>query len=291
MEIEEISIPEIVVKEKDKKCAPGKKFEDGSCITLETLIEIANAHNKENELNKIKLYPGYEILNRKKYKKYLLHKLSKIYPKGQQSWLDQQFVNLMKNQEKNDLLKYSFRPDGPDGKFEWLNTIHINETMEQYEKVYPDFKFLGAVPIDFADLPALNIPDTNNDFEELEKKGIHRIGIIFNLDEHWKSGSHWVMSFIDLKNGYIYYADSYGIIADKRIRHFMRHAAVYYMHKNNKKPEVKYNKIRHQYGDSECGVYSISYILRLLKGESFDEITQNKVSDEKINQCRKVYFS
>ena len=51
-------------------CAPGKVFEDGSCISLDVLIAMANAHNSENEgkLNRIiKLYPNLETLNRGKY--------------------------------------------------------------------------------------------------------------------------------------------------------------------------------------------------------------------------------
>ena len=28
----------------------------------------------------------------------------------------------------------TFRPKGPEGKFEWLSTTHINKVMEQYEK-------------------------------------------------------------------------------------------------------------------------------------------------------------
>ena len=30
----------------DKKCAPGKSYKDGSCFTLENLVEIAENFNK-----------------------------------------------------------------------------------------------------------------------------------------------------------------------------------------------------------------------------------------------------
>ena len=75
----------------------------------------------------------------------------------------------IKQLKDKDLLENTFRPDGPEGKFEWLNTIHINDVMSQYEKKYNDFKFFGAVPIDFDDLPFLGIKDIN--FNELYDAG------------------------------------------------------------------------------------------------------------------------
>jgi len=55
--------------------------------------------------------------------------------------------------------------------------------------------------------------------------------------------------------------------------------------------DVKYNKVRHQYKNSECGVYSMNFIIRLLRGEGFKEISKSKVIDDQMNQCREVYFS
>ena len=68
--------------------------------------------------------------------------------------------------------------------------------MEQYEKKYNDFKFFGAVPIDFDELPFLGIKDIN--FDELYNSG-KKLGFVFNLDEHWQSGSHWVALYSDLE--------------------------------------------------------------------------------------------
>ena len=58
--------------------------------------------------------------------------------------------------------------------------------------------------------------------------------------------------------------------------------------KNNieKKLKIEYNRNRHQYKNSECGVYSLNFILRLLNGDSFEKITKNKVLDDEINDCR-----
>lgn len=293
MDIPDINTPDVCPKnEEDKKCAPGVNYESGSCIKLSILVEMAKAYNKENDKSKIALYQNIEILNPKKYKKYLLSEFNKrIGDKctTQKCWTDQQFVSHMKNIARNELKKYTFRPDGPEGKFEWLNTLHINDVMTQHENDNKDFKFLGAVPIDFDDLENLGIK--NLDYKTLVNNGTTKIGIVFNLDEHDQPGSHWVAMYSDFKKGEIYFFDSYGTKPERRIRSLMRKHALFC--KNEMKINninVDYNKIRHQYENSECGVYSMNFILRMVKGESFESICKSKVPDKKINKCRNIYF-
>ena len=54
--------------------------------------------------------------------------------------------------------------------------------------------------------------------------------------------------------------------------------------------DLQYNQIQHQFGNSECGVYSINFILRLVKGELFESITKNITKDDDMNLNRKKYF-
>ena len=54
--------------------------------------------------------------------------------------------------------------------------------------------------------------------------------------------------------------------------------------------DVRYNKKQHQFKNSECGVYSMNFIIRLLNGETFDNIIGNITKDEAMNECRQVYF-
>ena len=84
-----------------------------------------------------------------------------------------------------------------------------------YEQLYPDFKFLGAVPYDFEELTSLEVYNIN--FQELLNKGISKIGIVINLDEHYKSGSHWVGLFANFLEKKIYYFDSFAKRPEKRI--------------------------------------------------------------------------
>lgn len=274
----------------DKKCAPDKQYRDGSCMPLEVLIDMANAYNNEFD-DKIKLHNNMETLNPGKYKRYLVKsfgsRLNNICD-SQRCWVKQKFVSRMRKELKNIAKKESFRPEGPEGQFTWLNTYNINDVMGQYEKKYSDFKFMGAVPIDFDELPHLGIADL--DYNNMMDNGKTKLGFVFNLDEHYKKGSHWVGMYTNLSSGQIFFFDSYGIAPEKRIRKLMRRIGKFCDSKNIK-VDSRYNKVRHQYKNSECGVYSINFILRLLKGESFEDITNNVTTDSEVNRCRDIYFN
>src|SRR5690606_33822133 len=152
MNIDSVKSEGLVYNEEDKKCAPGTKFESGSCISLNDLVEMANAYNKENSSDAIKLFPSFETINRSKYKKYLVREFKNRLSgtcESQKCWSEQIFTENIKKMQAEELKNNTFRPSGPQGKFEWLNTININESMKQYEEKYADFKWLGAVPIDF----------------------------------------------------------------------------------------------------------------------------------------------
>jgi hypothetical protein len=290
------------------KCAPSVKYSEGSCFSLESLIKIAIAYNnyigiKSNKLININIGKTDLV-------KELTNRITKCGT-DQLCWLDVEWIKKIKD---TNIHKNTFRPLGPQGRFKWLSTTDINQIIKQYENKYTDFKFLGAVPYDFEDLEELNIGNINLDTLTISKK---KIGMVINLDEHWKRGSHWVALFADLLNDKIYYFDSYGIKPKKKISNFVKKLALWcynrhhfniqknisndimdtesqFMKLNKNKYEnimnIDFNKNRHQFKNSECGVYSVNFILRLLNGESFDKICNNITSDDQVNECRKTYF-
>ena len=286
----------------DKKCAPGIVFTNGSCFSTEQLKKITlkynNKYNKKLNIN----------INKKDLVYQLQKELSNIC-KDQKCWTKQHFLNNDNDESIKNIIENTFRPDGPKKNFDWLSTTHINDVFEQYQNKYNDFTFLGAVPIDFDELPILGISDL--DFKELQNNNINKFGVVFNFDEHYKDGSHWVALYSDLNKDQIYYFDSYGSKPKKRIRKFVNRILKYlYQKKYNKKLDINNllqninnntqnieknfdvdcNNIRHQFGGSECGVYSINFILRLLKGETFKTICNNITTDNQVNKCRNVYF-
>ena len=287
----------IVKKYNDKKCAPGLKYTDGSCFTHASLIKIAKKYNEKYNINEINLDLSKEKLVIELYNR-LKDKCSE-----QRCWLNLALVQAINDEQ---ILFGTFLPDGPEGKFEWLSTNDINSVLEQYHNVHDDFVFLGAVPYDFEDLAVLEINSLN--FSELERLNKKKIGMVINLDEHYKSGSHWVALYINLEKNQIYYFDSVGKLPGRRIKKFINRIVKYlYKKKYNDKIninnlfkyfrkrknsdnnnlikdnkylnnllndnfDIKYNNIQHQFKNSECGVYSINFIIRLISGENFNDI-------------------
>ena len=301
-----------IPKDEDKKCAPTKSYSGNSCFTLESLIRMAQAYNEQIKQKKLK----GTLIEIKQDKKHLVAELTNRLADvcdDQICWLKQDFVKELGDM---DAQEKTFRPEGPQGRFTWLNTTNINEIMTQYEQKYTDYKFYGAIPIDFDEISSYGI--RNLDFDELIKSGTKRIGFVFNFDEHWQNGSHWVAMFADLVKGQVYYFDSYGTRPKKRIRNLVNRIAKWFHDRhiegvkqdadtdsmteasfmNPSKPNyiekkiktIKFNTNRHQFKNSECGVYSINFILRLLKGETFEYICDNITSDDEVNKCRESYF-
>ncbi len=297
-----------ITKEIDEKCAPSKKFNKGSCFSDDALKKIAIKYN-EKYSDKININ-----LQREELIDVLEDKL-KDQCSEQTCWLR---LNIVKELDNKDIEENTFRPIGPDDRYEWLSTNHIDDVLEQYQKLNPKFVFLGTVPYDFEELRPLGLH--NLDFADLESKGKTEIGMVINLDEHWQSGSHWVGLYINLDKYQIYYYDSVGSKPGKKVKRFITRATKYLYFKKYKKElkirdvvkklknqskyknneyinniikggfDIRYNKVKHQLDNSECGVYSIYFIERLITGDTFDNISNNIIRDEEINKRREIYF-
>ena len=196
----------------DKKCAPGKKYESGSCFTLDDLKKIALKFNQIHQNNKIKI-----VDNKKKLLRSLIKNMEKETGCLKQiCWLE---TTIFKNINNDDIKYNTFRPEGPLNN-DWLSTTNINNVINQYQQKYKDFLYLGTVPYDFDDLPQLGISNIN--FNKLLNEGKIKIGMVINLDKHDQSGSHWVALYANLLKNQVYFFDSYGMRPEKRIRALMR---------------------------------------------------------------------
>lgn len=282
------------IDEHDKRCAPAIEFDGASCITLSLLIAMAHAYNVDaSDSDKIKLDARLDMLHPVQYKKILLTQLnSRMGDKctTQKCWTQQDFMTRMEAKGREELEKYTFRPDGPKKKTEWLSNIDIEKVISQYEKADKNFKFLGAVPIDFDDLSYLPIKNLN--YMNLYNDGKYKIAIVFNLDRHDQSGSHWVSMYTDLKAGQLYFFDSLGKRPVLRIRKLLRRIYNFMTEKLGKKNiQIGYNTSPHQFDDTECGVYSIHFIDNMLAGKSFEEVAGHKINDAEMNKYRNVFFS
>ena len=58
----------------------------------------------------------------------------------------------------------------------------------------------------------------------------------------------------------------------------------------NNEYKLIYNDKRHQYGGSECGVYSMYFLLQRLENISMKQISKKNISDEKMNKLRNILY-
>lgn len=279
-------------------CAP-KKYDPNnkSCFTLNQLIEMANAYNRYVfktilKPSNIQTFNNIDIIKIKTDKPYLLLELKSRFKKvcnnDEICLTHQAFMNEIVKEMKNDIENNTFRPTGPHEPDAWLSTNDINNIMTQYETIYPNFKFFGAVPLDCNELNFCTLYNLN--FDVHLKQKMNNLGIIFNLDKSGSPGSHWVALFIDLLNGEIYFCDSNGKPPIDNISEIINVFIKYHKNKTNKRAIYKYNNISYQTDNSECGIYSCNFIIRKLAGDDFDNIINNPLTFREINSCRNVYF-
>lgn len=184
----------------------------------------------------------------------------------------------------------------------WLDNFQIESVMRQYESDYPQFKFYGVYPIDFSapdpyksDVggggaeKCLNEEMCKINLRHEYNQGFRGLGFIFNLDPHYKSGSHWVGLYINIqfiRNPEIYYFDSYGMRVPKYIARLMKSFKF-----QNKNVKLMWNSRRFQFSDTECGMYSMYFIIAMLRGTSFRDFCHKAVPDSEMYKLRKILFS
>ena len=191
----------------------------------------------------------------------------------------------------------NYAPIAPEkwkkNKNTWLTTKDIMKSLNQYDKLYRDFKFIGPSPIDWYEKSKSN----NNcvckylcelNYDNLINEGVQKLGIVFNLDEHYKKGSHWVALYIDLVDKHVYYFDSAGDRCPTRIK------KIY--HKLNSNNDFKFSSnygIRHQKGKTECGIYVIYFILTMKKKNNYKLFNDRKnlIPDIQMENHRHKYFN
>lgn len=275
------------------RCSPKEKnkMNNFSCYTDESLYKLRNLWNTRHTDELITTNEPKEIWN--KLNEHMKHICNK-----ESCWLKQKFTS---GKVDNDL-KESFAPESPEewkkNPNEWLSSMDIIKVMKQYEKAYKCFEFIGPSPIDYDtkklygecvwdELCHFNLSDQI-------KKGKTKIGIIYNLDPHYKGGSHWVSLFINIKKKQILFFDSSGDAIPDQIMKFVNNI-IEQGHSLNPKINFIFDQnhpVEHQYGDTECGIYSIFFIVHMLE----DKITQHYLKthilkDEYMQNFRKIYFN
>ena len=261
-------------------CSPHRKNNKKTCYTAKQLKKIAQAWNAYNGKKMVNPNVGLNNLWED------LNKQLKDQCNNEWCWMERDFMSGYRDRE---FTEETFRPTGPHEK-KWLSTSQIARVLKQYQKEVADFISMGPVPIDFANFS----PEIAQiDVKYLHKKGITKVGIVFNTDPSDKPGQHWISMFIDFNEAEIGFFDSFGkcpppMPIQELISHISSQPTISSSKRNNWK--IQCNTIRHQRANTECGVYCIYFISERLKGRSFREISRSIVRDEEMVQQRREYF-
>lgn len=183
----------------------------------------------------------------------------------------------------------------------WLSNYDIDDVIIQYEHKYDKFKFLGSIPIDFSHNKygtcVLKIfsndyernkwvkPNSNKsycDFNLTEYPDKESFGIVFNTDTHTGGGKHWMGMYINLKTKCILFFDSATTYYNlhKEIRRFVKNIEDTFP---NIDFTFKYNTVTHQQTNSECGMYSIYFVLTMIDADYTKGYSALNIFDEYFN--------
>lgn len=279
--------------DKDKKINRSKNIKSlsaNTCLDKKSVFKLIREYNKNaKEGKKIKLLKATPDK--------MLVELKQIFQdkcgNNELCIINQDFID----DDLEEKLEMYYKPEMPQKWYQdkntWLNTLDIDAVLRQYEIKYPEFRFFGPTPIDF-DKVLHDNQCVDNDLchinvKKLYKQGVKYLGVVFNLDPHDKGGSHWIAMFCNLKKCEICYWDSYAYKPPKEVTALMNKLKSQ-CKSIGKNMKIKLTKNRHQYGDSECGVYSTHFIIRLLEGDSFESLVNKRIPDNIMNSYRSMYF-
>ena len=288
---------------KKMNCSPAVKKTPvkNSCLPEDILITIKNEYNTNHPENPIKTNHFTEIWNELK---------NRLDCKKEDCWLKE----ISDTKLRKEIDEMIFAPDQPpewkNNPDEWLSNYDIIDVLKQYEKDNKKFKFIEPTPIDFDDTPSdmygscVTEELCKFDLKQYIKKRKTKIGIIFNLDKHNESGSHWVSLFIDLDDKFILYFDSAADIIQPEIQELvdliLKQASELGIHLEYEKDNEPFE---HQMGNTECGMYSLYFIITLLTGKTGEGIklndykekkqyfNSNRIPDEFVFKYRNIYFN
>jgi len=258
-------------------CAPANKSKDHTCYSKDQLIRIASSLNQKKNAK----------IGLNKSKNALWESIRKtLFPVCTTEWCWLEHVDVDK-QMKEDTFRPAMPVEWVKNKYEWLSTTDINEVMVQYEKEYNNFRFFGPVPVDCPKDIYCELTDL--DIKGLKSKGVEYIGVVFNLDRHDQSGSHWVALYINIPKSLITYYDSTASQPPEDIKYFINIVGIK-LNQLNGKHVYEYNKKRHQYGGSECGMYSMNFLIESLKGKTLMDIENKSITDREVNLLRNYLY-
>lgn len=197
----------------------------------------------------------------------------------------------------DNILETRFKPEGPSHSTEWLNNDNIDYVLNQWTKIYPGFLHVPFHMMDFDEHQTrLASLDLGNEY----KNGTKKMGCVINTDKSTGRGIHWLCVFADLSDeksdGYwtLEHFDSAGDYPKRSLHAWLnkQRATIADKHPAKRIEVVDVTKSNQlQRSTTECGVFSLWYILSRLNGIPFSYFAQpSAINDDMMYKFRKFLF-
>ena len=190
---------------KHRNCHPqvlGKTVSPNSCMTPLMLEKIKKTYNHAHAANSGKHIISTDAVG-------IYHELKKKHLCESERCMIKKALGNKHSHLYDQMMKEMEAPEHPDdwkkNPNEWLSNVDIDLVMEQYEKTYPEFLFLGPTSINFDERSSDGGcvgPDKICHLtlaKLMAMKPLKRkVGMVFNLSRNDQPGSHWVSLFLHL---------------------------------------------------------------------------------------------
>lgn len=305
------------------ECAHDKPNSEGYCVPKDELGKIAEIAIKANIIKEVGGSSTFEENTFKNLKK----SIPEAADCGTHSCIldatkeEIEKVNFNDGKVVENIINEYFKPSGPWNSTEWLSDKNIEDSFKQFTKKYSEFEMMKFKMLDEFNRPY-------DDFDLIEKarsEGKTKIGFAANQDVSTGTGTHWVAIFLDfdppstnpprkvreslkcnltkcniLEVGPGSYSQPFtieffnsaggGIYGE--VVAWATQIQCLLCSKGFVSDIILVSKVRHQEKNTECGVYTINYILKRLEGEPYTNFdsTVNKITDEKMEYYRTFLF-
>jgi len=209
-------------------------------------------------------------------------------------------------------IEEALRPEMPtewlDAPDTWLSNFDIDAVLRQYDAAYPEFKFLGVFPMDFGSRvgggeACVSMEVCAFDVERSWARGVRKVAMVLNMDDHTGPGSHWVCVTVGLDplrpNYGVFYYDSVAVPPTPEVREYADDLAakVNALHASassfppTRTFRLHHNRVRRQFGNTECGVFAMFCVLCSLHDTlDFESVCRAMGTDEMLHTFRWRFF-
>ena len=262
----------------NKYCSPYgnlNRVKKGSCFSPDAVLKVVEGYNSKYPQDRIPIEMDSSTVLSKMKSREMMNMLkekmrNKATCEDDVCWIDSLMLNPSDKSKYKKLLHRPKRPAEWDrNPNTWLSSLDIQNVLNQYEKTHPEFRFIGPSPMDFDtrydDKSCVCNNLCNLSLQDEYKKGIRKIGVVFNEDKSGENGSHWVAFFIDLDDRFLFYYDSVGnemLSGMKRFKKKMLKQGNELFSPN--KMKFHQNNFSHQKRNTECGMYCIYFTISML---------------------------